>query len=76
MKRIPITAAKRIAEDYGYEQVIIYARVTGENGGEHMTTYGKTKAHCRAIAKAADYLKFKVMGWTPNMRETSESTAK
>lgn len=65
MKRIPIAAAKRIAEEYGYDQVMIYARnVDGADPGEHMTTYGVTKAHCSAMAKIADFLQTKIMGWT------------
>ena len=64
MKRIPITAAKRIAEDYGYDQVIIYARKVGEAlEQQHMTTYGVTKEHCRVAADIGDFLKYKVMGW-------------
>lgn len=62
MKPIPITAAKRIAVDYGYDQVVIYARKTGEPGGEHMTTYGVTKQHCSIAARIGDTLK-KFMGW-------------
>lgn len=64
MKRIPIAAAQRIADEYGYDQVIIFARKTGEAGGEHMTTYGTTKAHCGAAAQIGNFLKFKIMGWT------------
>jgi hypothetical protein len=64
MKRIPITCAKRIAEEYGYDQVMIYARKVGDSGGEHMTTYGATKAHCSAMARIGDFLKYKIMGWT------------
>ncbi len=64
MKRIPITAAKRIAEDYGYDQVVIYARKVGEAGGEHMTTYGKTKVHCNVAALIAKKLQ-EFMGWNP-----------
>lgn len=65
MKRIPIVAAKRIAEDYGYDQVIIYARKAGPAPhGEHMTTYGVDKANCGASAKIGDFLKYKIMGWT------------
>ena len=64
MKRIPIAAAQRIAEQYGYDQVIIYARKVGDPGGEHMTTYGVTKAHCAAAARIGDFLKYKIMGWT------------
>lgn len=67
MKRIPISAAKRIAKEYGYDQVIIYARKVGEEPdphGEHMTTYGVDRKHCAAAAKIGDWLKYKVMGWT------------
>lgn len=60
MKRIPISAAKAIADNYGYDQVIIIARKVGE--GEHCTTYGVNKEHCAVAAAAGDFLKFKVMG--------------
>lgn len=53
MKRIPIKAAKEVAEKYGYDQVMIYGRKVGENGGEHMTTYGVDKKHCSAIGLIA-----------------------
>lgn len=65
MKRIPITAAKEVAQKYGYDQVIIYARKVGESPdphGEHLTTYGVNREHCGAAAKIGNYLK-KVMGW-------------
>ena len=65
MKRIPISAAERIAKDYGYDQVVIYARKVGEDPephGEHMTTYGVTKVHCGVAARIGDTLK-KFMGW-------------
>jgi DhnA family fructose-bisphosphate aldolase class Ia len=64
-KRIPIVAAQRIAEEYGYHQVVIIARRTEEvlDSGEHVTTYGTTKAHCRVAAMIGDFLKYKVMGW-------------
>lgn len=66
MKPIPISAAERIAKDYGYDQVIIVARRVGDDPephGEHVTTYGVTKAHCDVAARIGDFLKFKVMGW-------------
>jgi hypothetical protein len=64
MKRIPITAAKRIAEDYGYDQVIIYARKVGEElEQQHMTTYGVTREHCNVAARIGDFLKITIMGW-------------
>lgn len=65
MKRIPISAAKRVAEEYGYDQVVIYARKVGESPephGEHMTTYGVNRTHCDVASKIGDMLK-QFMGW-------------
>jgi hypothetical protein len=59
---IPIEVAEAVAKEYGYEQVIIYARKTGVDGGEHMTTYGVTREHCSVAARMAVILK-KFMGW-------------
>ena len=56
MKRIPIAAAKRIAKDYGYDQVIIVARKVGEEGGQWHTTYGRTKEHCRVASAIMRWL--------------------
>jgi hypothetical protein len=63
MKPIPISAAKQIAEKYGYDQVVVIARAVGDNRGEHVTTYGKDKLNCGVAARIGDFLKFKVMGW-------------
>jgi len=66
MKPIPITAAKHIAKEYGYDQVIVYARKVGDAPdphGEHMTTYGVDRANCDAAAKIGDFLKYKIMRW-------------
>ena len=71
MKRIPIAAAKRLADEYGYDQVLIYARHVGDGGGEHMTTYGKTKAHCSVAAHMAAVLQ-KFMGWKAEVSGTSD----
>jgi len=60
---IPIAAAKRIAEQYDFDQVIIVARKVGPDGCEHCTTYGKDKQHCDTAARCGDFLKYKVMGW-------------
>ncbi|MDZ7895349.1 MAG: hypothetical protein U5M50_10550 [Sphingobium sp.] len=65
MKPIPIRVAKAIADDFGYDQVVIYARRVGEEPdphGEHLTTYGRTKEHCAIAARIADTLK-RFMGW-------------
>lgn len=61
-KRIPISAAAHIAKEYGYDQVLIYARKTGDGGGEHLTTYGVNKEHCASMAKQSEVLQ-KFMGW-------------
>ncbi len=63
MKPIPIRAAREIADKYGYDQVMIYARKVGENGGEHMTTYGVNSRHCEVMAQIAKFLQVKIMGW-------------
>ncbi|APY14336.1 hypothetical protein GJU94_14080 [Brucella sp. 10RB9214] len=65
MKPIPIAAAKSIASEYGYDQVVIFARRCHDSPlphGEHMTTYGKTREHCDVAARMGDALK-KFMGW-------------
>jgi len=61
-KPIPISTAQMVANMYGYDQIVIYARKTGENGGEHMTTYGVNAEHCGIAAKMGEVLK-KFMGW-------------
>lgn len=65
LKPIPIEAAKRIAREYGYDQVLIYARRchdTPEPHGEHITTYGRNREHCDVAAMIGNTLK-KFMGW-------------
>lgn len=73
MKRIPISAAKHIAEDYGYDQVVIYGRKVGDDPdphGEHLTTYGVDKVHCAVAAKISKHLQ-RVMGWKPKSEEVA-----
>ncbi len=62
-KDIPISAAKEIAEKYGYHQIVIIGRSVGIGGREHCTTYGVDKANCDVAAKIGDFLKYKVMKW-------------
>lgn len=66
-KPIPITVAKKIAKEYGYEQVVILARKTGTTGREHVTTYGINKEHCSIAAQIGNVLKHKILGW-PNTK--------
>lgn len=66
MKPIPISAAKEVAEKYGYDQVVIIGRRVGEEPephGEHVTTYGIDKQHCEVAARIGNFLKYNVMKW-------------
>jgi hypothetical protein len=64
MKPIPVSAAERIAKEYGYDQVVVVARRVGVSGGEHVTTYGRDPEHCAVAGRIGNFLKYKVMGWT------------
>lgn len=67
MKPIPIDAAKHIANEYGYDQVVVVARSVGK--GEHVTTYGKDKKNCDIAARIGDFLKYEIMGWAKKNSE-------
>ena len=71
-KRIPIAAGKRIADEYGYDQVVIIARAVGDDGTEHVTTYGVDKAHCDVAARMGNFFKHKLMGW-PEKQQSAEA---
>ncbi|MCW3125257.1 MAG: hypothetical protein JWO03_915 [Bacteroidetes bacterium] len=60
-KKIPITAAKGIAADYGYSQVIIHA-FDRASGIQHVTTYGKSEADCINAAQGGNTMK-KLLRW-------------
>ena len=63
-EEIPIQAAKEISEKYDYDQVIIIARKVGDDGNEHVTTYGKDKKNCIVATRIGNFLKYQVMEWT------------
>lgn len=63
MKPIPIAAAKHVAEQYGYDQIVIIGRKVGESGGEYCTTYGVDKANCDVATRIGNFFKHKLMGW-------------
>lgn len=74
MKPIPVHVGRSIAEQYGYDQVVIIARRVdrdGKPGGEHCTTYGRDKANCDVAARIGDFLKYKVMGWVKEQESAS-----
>ena len=57
-KKIPIKVAQEIADKYGYDQVVIVARLVDEKEGqEWCTTYGRNKEHCKVAARMGPILK-------------------
>lgn len=62
MKRIPISAAKRVADSYDYDQIVILGRKVGDDGGEHIATYGVNPTHCDVAAMMGRKLK-DICGW-------------
>lgn len=72
-KPIPIAEAKKIAEAYGYDQIVIYARRVADapEGGEHLTTYGRTPQHCSVAARMSEVLQ-RFMGWKPDTARGSD----
>lgn len=68
MLPIAISAARNIAQRFGYDQVIVIGRRVGDGPdphGEHCTTYGRNEDHCRVAAMIGNFLKYKVMQWKP-----------
>lgn len=68
MQTIPVKEARKIAEKYGYDQVIIHARKMGEDvtaalRGESMATYGVNAVHDTIIARIGKFIQESVFGW-------------
>lgn len=57
--RIPIAAARRIAEHYGQQQVIL---VTWDGAKTHVVTYGTTLEACEQAAAGGNRVK-RALGW-------------
>lgn len=74
MSRIPISAAKEIANKYNFPEVVIFA-YDPESGMQHVTTYGKTKEQCVDAAKAGNFLK-KSLGWPEDKCNAQPKRAK
>lgn len=51
-KRVPIAAAKRVAEEQGFKQVVI---IGWDGDNTHVVTYGVTKKDCAQAAKAQEF---------------------
>lgn len=55
MVEIPIAAARAIAEEFGYDQVVVIGRRVGADpqpSGEHVTTAGIDEIHASIAARA------------------------
>ena len=66
VRPIPVEAARRIAEEYGYHQVIVIARRHGLGGMEHVTTYGSDRQNCEVAAAIGNHIKHQIMQWPTN----------
>lgn len=73
-KRIPIAVAKRIADDYDMNQVII---VTWDDKAKvtHVVTYGKSVEECVQAAQGGNFVK-KALGWPEDQCKDMPSRAK
>lgn len=61
-KRVPITAAKKLAEEQGLRQVVVLA---WDGDLAHVVSYGKTKSDCHQAAKSAAWVKKALTSPTP-----------
>ena len=64
-KKIPIKAAKEIAQTFDKDQVIIVTW-DAEHGRTHVTTYGKTLTDCESAAMGGNRVKL-ALGWPEDM---------
>jgi hypothetical protein len=62
MKKIPIKAAKDIAEKYDTSIVCVIAW-DAKDGSQHVTTYGKNKQECEWAAQLGNRIKREVLKW-------------
>ena len=60
-KEIPIKAAKKLADKFDKNQVIIITW-DKEHGRTHVTTYGKTEQECFEAAQGGEVIK-QALGW-------------
>lgn len=74
MKRIPIKAAKLIADQYGQDQVII-TTWDDKNKQYNVVTYGRTLAACEAAAKGGNFVK-RALGFPENLCNSQPARAK
>lgn len=54
-KRIPISKAKELSEQYGWDKIIIIG-IDGSDGSDQVVTYKNTKALCKTAGELGDKL--------------------
>ena len=74
MKRVPIVAAKRIADEFGKDQVIVLC-FSKADGKTWVTTYGRTIEDCKQAAEGGNRLK-RAMGWPEELCDAQPARAK
>lgn len=72
-KRIPIAAAKRIADEFECSQVIVLA--FDAQGATHVVTYGRTRKDCEQAAEGGNNMK-RVMGWPESLCNAKPARAR
>ncbi len=65
MKKIPISVAKKISEEFDLSQVILVA-FDKKDGRTHVVTYGQSLEECAHAALGGNMVK-KALGWPDNL---------
>lgn len=73
-KKIPISWAKKIAEELGYTQVVIHA-YDGETNAQCVTTFGKTLADCENAAEGGNAIK-RLLKWPEELCNAKPARSK
>ncbi len=67
MKRIPISAAKRFAEEFGQSTIVVVAwegdSCPTPSGRTHVITYGRAVQDCEWAADLGNRIKRDILGW-------------
>lgn len=63
--KIPISAAKTIADEYGQSQVVVVT-FDKETGLTHVITYGKSNEECAQAAIGGNFVK-RALGWPESL---------
>jgi hypothetical protein len=72
--RIPIIAAKRIADEYGQNQVVLVT-FDKSDGTTHVVTYGKSVEECAQAAQGGNFVK-RALGWPESLCNAKSARAR